>query len=62
MHKIMHDWPDHECVEILTHLRDAMAADSRIFINDCIVPEKDSPLQYVEISIIWLMQRLTEVA
>jgi hypothetical protein len=44
MHKIMHDWPDAECVEILTHLRDAMAPDSRIFINDCIVPETGSPL------------------
>lgn len=45
MHKIMHDWPDYECVQILTHLRDAMAVDSRIFINDCIVPDQGSPLQ-----------------
>jgi hypothetical protein len=44
MHKIMHDWPDHECVQILTHLRDAMSIDSRIFINDCILPETGSPL------------------
>lgn len=44
MHMIMHDWPDTECVEILAHLRDAMAADSRILINDVILPVKDCPL------------------
>lgn len=40
MHKIMHDWPDQGCVPILTHLRNAMDADSRIFINDVIVPDQ----------------------
>ncbi|KAK5170952.1 uncharacterized protein LTR77_004096 [Saxophila tyrrhenica] len=46
MHKIMHDWPDFEDVQILTHIRDAMAADSRIFINDCILPDQGSPLLF----------------
>lgn len=44
MHKIMHDWPDADCVEILTHLRDAMAPDSRIFINDAILLDQGNPL------------------
>lgn len=44
MHKIMHDWPDADCVDILTHLRDAMAPDSRIFINDAILLDQGNPL------------------
>lgn len=47
MHKIMHDWPDKDCVVILEHLRDAMASGSRIFINDCILPNQNCPLRYV---------------
>ena len=40
MHKIMHDWPDADCVRILTRLRDAMADDSSIFVNEVIIPAK----------------------
>lgn len=40
MHKIIHDWPDVQCVTILTHLRDAMSDDSRLFLNDAIVPDQ----------------------
>ena len=42
----MHDWPDTDCVEILTHLRDAMSSDSRIFINDVILTDQGNPLLY----------------
>ena len=45
----MHDWPDAECIEILTHLRDAMSSDSRIFINDVILLEQGNPLLYVAV-------------
>lgn len=48
MHKIMHDWPDRECIQILSHLRDAMSPESRIFINDVILPDQGSPLMYVQ--------------
>ena len=44
LHKILHDWPDKDCVNILTHLRDAMAPNSRIFINDAILPDQGCPL------------------
>lgn len=44
MHKIMHDWSDADCVRILAHLRDAMAPDSRIFINEMIVPDRGATL------------------
>lgn len=46
MHKIMHDWPDKDCVIILEHLRDAMTTPgSRILINDCILPNQGCPLR-----------------
>lgn len=45
MHKIMHDWPDKDCVIILEHLRDAMTSESRILINDCILPNQNCPLR-----------------
>jgi trans-aconitate methyltransferase len=45
MHKIMHDWPDKDCVLILEHLRDAMTPNSRILINDCILPNQGCPLR-----------------
>ncbi|KAH9828856.1 sterigmatocystin 8-O-methyltransferase [Teratosphaeria destructans] len=48
LHKIMHDWADAPAIRILAHLRDAMAADSRIFINDLIVPEVGAPLFVAE--------------
>lgn len=42
-----HDWPDHECVEILSRVRDAMSVDSRLLIADIIVhsptPRLDAP-------------------
>ncbi|KIW27291.1 hypothetical protein, variant [Cladophialophora immunda] len=45
MHMIMHDWPDDDCVRILTHLRDAMRRDhSQILINDMILPDTQCPL------------------
>ena len=52
----MHDWPDADCVTILTHLRDAMAPDSRIFINDCIIPEQGTPLLYAAFDICMFVQ------
>ncbi|KPI35463.1 Demethylsterigmatocystin 6-O-methyltransferase [Cyphellophora attinorum] len=39
---IMHDWSDDEDVQILSHLRDAMADDSVIIIDEVLVPEQAS--------------------
>jgi len=44
MHKIMHDWPDVECVTILSQLRDAMGRDSKILVNDVILPSENCSL------------------
>ena len=32
-----HDWPDDECVKILSRVRDAMSVDSRVLVADIIV-------------------------
>lgn len=45
MHKIMHDWPDKDCKVILEKIRDAMGPESRILINDCILPNQGCPLR-----------------
>lgn len=39
LRNIMHDWPDSKCVEILRHLRDAMAEDSVILIDENVLPD-----------------------
>ncbi|KIW97209.1 uncharacterized protein Z519_02601 [Cladophialophora bantiana CBS 173.52] len=45
MHMIMHDWPDDDCVRILTHLKGAMTRGySQILINDMILPDTQCPL------------------
>lgn len=41
MRYILHDWPDEDCIRILTHLRNAMKAGySRLLINDYVLPDK----------------------
>lgn len=39
LRKIMHDWPDNDCVAILSHTAEAMGPDSRLLIDEMIVPE-----------------------
>jgi hypothetical protein len=36
---ILHDWDDHECIEILSNLCGACGRDGRIFIIEHIVPD-----------------------
>jgi len=37
---VLHDWPDQQCVEILTNIKSAMRARySRILLNEIIVPD-----------------------
>jgi hypothetical protein len=37
---VLHDWPDKQAREILTHIKDAMAPDSLLLINEIVVEEK----------------------
>lgn len=41
MHRIMHDWPDTKCKEILTQLRSAMTKGySKLLIQEHVIPAK----------------------
>ncbi|KAJ3578053.1 hypothetical protein NPX13_g2511 [Xylaria arbuscula] len=43
MRNVLHDWPDDKCIEILQNLKSAMTPDSRILIDEMIMPEKGAP-------------------
>ncbi|KAL6230776.1 hypothetical protein BDW75DRAFT_244520 [Aspergillus navahoensis] len=43
--QVLHNWPDDKCVQILQNVRSAMASDSRILIDEIIVPETSVPWQ-----------------
>ena len=39
MHRVLHDWPDHKCQEILIQLKAAMIKGySRLLINEYVIP------------------------
>lgn len=44
MRYILHDWSDDRCRPVLALLRDAMADDSVIAIDECILPPAGAPL------------------
>lgn len=50
LHKILHDWPDDDCVLILTRLRDAMDPTSRIFVNEVVLPDQGASLLCVALN------------
>ncbi|KAJ9325574.1 hypothetical protein DTO027B5_6314 [Paecilomyces variotii] len=39
LRRVLHDWPDKECVKILQNIVDAMSADSRILIDEVVLPD-----------------------
>ena len=41
---ILHDWPNSSCLQILSHIRAAMAPDSLLLVNETVTPEKDAPV------------------
>ncbi|KAM4063974.1 o-methyltransferase [Hirsutella rhossiliensis] len=45
LRRILHDWPDDECVQILYNIASAMAVDSRILIDEVVLPNKEAPWQ-----------------
>jgi hypothetical protein len=40
MRMIMHDYADAVCMDILTHLAQAMAPDSRVLVCDMVLPQR----------------------
>lgn len=43
MRRVLHDWPDEECVRILRNIVPVMAPDSRIIIDEMVLPEREVP-------------------
>lgn len=41
----MHDWPDKDCAKILQNIVDVMGADSRILIDDTVIPDTGATWQ-----------------
>lgn len=37
----MHDWPDTECVKILQNLELVLASDSRILLDEIVLPDSE---------------------
>lgn len=45
LRRIFHDWPDAQCIQILKNLRSSMASDSRVLIDEVVLPETNVPWQ-----------------
>jgi hypothetical protein len=43
LHKVLHDWPDKQAVQILSNVRVAMAPDSILLLHDSVMPETNVP-------------------
>jgi hypothetical protein len=45
LRRILHDWPDRECIEILRRIREVIPTDGRLLVIDAIVgPPNEDPL------------------
>lgn len=51
LRRILHDWPDAECTEILQHCREAMSDDARLIVIDCVVgpPNEDAAAKFLDL-------------
>lgn len=54
MKKVMHDWTDEECVEILSNIHEAAPSDGRVFIIEDVLPGPEQPHQ----SKLWDLQMM----
>jgi hypothetical protein len=65
MRQILHDWPDKQCGEILSQIREAMTKDSVLLLNENFLPAQNVPLfnagiDFSMLSLVSAMER-TEV-
>lgn len=51
MRNILHDWSDEKCKDILSHLREAMAPDSFVLIDEMVLPSKGTSYQAMQLDI-----------
>ncbi|MGH1419252.1 MAG: methyltransferase [Hyphomicrobiaceae bacterium] len=57
MKRILHDWTDEQCVEILKNIRTAMKPDAKLLIFDCVIPTGNDPHPGKELDVL-IMQAL----
>ncbi|KAI0798392.1 S-adenosyl-L-methionine-dependent methyltransferase [Xylaria sp. FL0064] len=51
LRNILHDWPDHKCIEILTNNKSAMTKESRILIDEMVLPERGAPWRATQLDL-----------
>lgn len=51
---ILHDWPDEECVDILTTIRDAAPAEAHLFVRERLIDETDPSPESVDMDL-WML-------
>jgi hypothetical protein len=51
LRRILHDWPDEECTEILRRCHEAMTPEARLIVIDCVVgpPNEDAPSKFLDL-------------
>lgn len=54
LRQVLHDWPDDKSIEILTHIRNALGPDSRLLIDEAVVPNSGAHQHAAGIDIIML--------
>ncbi|MBZ4320864.1 SAM-dependent methyltransferase [Streptomyces sp. SCA2-4] len=52
---ILHDWPDEDCLRILTTIRRAMSLGARLLVIDAVLPADGSPHPAVALDVVMLM-------
>ncbi|RDK37168.1 S-adenosyl-L-methionine-dependent methyltransferase [Aspergillus phoenicis ATCC 13157] len=45
LRRILHDYPDSQCIQILQHLATAMESGSRILVDEIVLPDVEAPWQ-----------------
>jgi hypothetical protein len=51
MRNILHNWPDHKCIEILTNLASALAHDSVVLIDEMVLREREAPARSAQLDL-----------
>ncbi|KAI0529963.1 S-adenosyl-L-methionine-dependent methyltransferase [Xylaria digitata] len=48
---VLHDWPDNECIDILKNIKSAMTQESRILIDEIVLPERGAHWRVTQLDI-----------
>lgn len=60
MRQIIHDWPDDECREILAQITQAMNKDSRLLIDDYVMPATGADFRTIHMDITMMLYQRSE--